>query len=475
MLINNASDWFDSLVHQKLEMYSRCGEYVLPITWSHKGSCTWHHCKWRHRCFHMSSHRRNHSGLRKVPVGLWCSSHTHGFSVWDPCGSSELLQRGCPYHANQPLSRTRLCPNRVHWFWVKFPYVLPSNRYMPSKREVPWNLCPRFFCLRNTATRHPDIEESGTGGREPRGHAWHAKWHHLYKTSKTGAPHRAIGWAESPSRFMSFHLSPKNGFMLMDAKPIGNSPLNLQASAADPPLGSGTSKRSAYNEKIHCQVVVLQCQAKADTNTRLTSKPNVVKKTLEVPSQNGDVFSIQSWRMKRKDLVSSHSQQFNPPPEYIAWKHPSSALPTIGVPIWPSFVAKKWCPSRAPSWDTKSIFRPDSQSAKKVDMSPTFICTLHLRTTTWESADVDIDSKDPTHKQNIAHSDLFTVQNCTKCHRSQETPQGHEIGSSFPTRVSNGKISFASAPPEKNPPRTSRCLRVEWTDSWPHKHVQYGW
>lgn len=82
--------------------------------------------------------------------------------------------------------------------------------------------------------------------------------------------------------------------MLMDAKPIGNSPLNLQASAADPPLGSGTSKRSAYNEKIHCQVVVLQCQAKADTNTRLTSKPNVVKKTLEVPSQNGDVFSIQS-------------------------------------------------------------------------------------------------------------------------------------------------------------------------------------
>ena len=142
-----------------------------------------------------------------------------------------------------------LCPNRVHWFWVKFPYVLPSNRYMPSKREGPWNLCPRFFCLRNTATRHPDIEESGTGGREPRGHAWHAKWHHLYKTSKTGAPHRAIGWAESPSRFMSFHLSPKNGFMLMDAKPIGNSPLNLQASAADPPLGSGTSKRSALQRK----------------------------------------------------------------------------------------------------------------------------------------------------------------------------------------------------------------------------------
>ena len=80
----------------------------------------------------------------------------------------------------------------------------------------------------------------------------------------------------------------------MDAKPIGNSPLNLQASAADPPLGSGTSKRSAYNEKILCQVVVLQCQEKADRTTRFISKPNVVKKALEVPSQNGDVFSIQS-------------------------------------------------------------------------------------------------------------------------------------------------------------------------------------
>lgn len=76
----------------------------------------------------------------------------------------------------------------------------------------------------------------------------------------------------------------------MDAKPISNSPLNLQASAADPPLGSGYSKRSAYNVKIFCQVVVLQFEEKAKKATKCIFKPGSLRKTLEVPRQNGDDF-----------------------------------------------------------------------------------------------------------------------------------------------------------------------------------------
>ena len=79
----------------------------------------------------------------------------------------------------------------------------------------------------------------------------------------------------------------------MDAKPIGNSGLNLQASAADPPLGSGMLYRSAYNTKMLRQVVVLQFAIQAKNWAIVTLIPSSTNTTLEVPGQSGDDFQRQ--------------------------------------------------------------------------------------------------------------------------------------------------------------------------------------